>query len=72
MAAPDPQVVSKYLACTQIDTSTGECVASVWVDPPAILPELPLGFTLAMCTVIGLGWIAIAGNHVVQDAVRDN
>lgn len=56
MSAP---VVSKYLACTQFDTTTGECTASVWVDPPAVIPPLTAEQGFAIASAIGVVWVGV-------------
>ncbi len=52
-------VVSKYAACTQFDSATGECTTVVWVDPPAVIPPLSAsqgamlgGITLVVWTCV--------------------
>jgi hypothetical protein len=64
--------VQKYLACTQFDPDTGDCVASVWVDPPGFLPTLTPEYAVAFAAMIGVLWIAVAAFYPIQDAVRDN
>lgn len=53
----DP-VVTKYLACTQFEPSTGECTASVWVDPPAVIPPLTAEQGFVIASSIGVVWAA--------------
>lgn len=64
--------VQKYLACTSFDATTGDCVASVWVDPPGFLPILTPAEAVAFAGMIGILWICVAAFHPIQDAARDN
>ena len=36
-----PTTAVKYYAGTQFDDA-GQCVTAVWVDQPAVIPQLPL------------------------------
>ena len=64
--------VQKYLACTEFDSTTGECVASVWVDPPGVLPVLTPEEGAGFALLCGILWVCVAAFHPIQDAVRDN
>lgn len=65
-------VIEKYLACAEFDAVTGECISTVWVDAPGILPVLTPEYGFYFAGLIGLVWIAVAAFHPIQDAIRDN
>lgn len=72
LASIDPAIVQKYLACTQFDPDTGDCIASVWVDAPGVLPYLDPVTAAFFAGLVGALWIAVASFWPIQDAVRDN
>lgn len=70
--AANASVVAKYAACTQLDPSSGQCAAVVWVDPPAVIPPLTAQQGALLGGVCILVWGAVIAMVLIRKGARLN
>lgn len=66
---PNP-IATKYAACVEFNTDTGECASMVWVDPPAVIPPLTAAQGSALGSATVLVWVGVLAFVVIRKGVR--
>lgn len=68
--AANTSVVTKYAACTQFDSTTGQCATVVWVDPPAVIPPLSAEHGAVLGGVTIAIWTAVVALVLIRKGAR--
>lgn len=63
-------IATKYAACTEFNSDTGECAAMVWVDPPAVIPPLTAEQGAALGGATCLVWVGVMAMVVIRKGAR--
>lgn len=62
--------VTKYAACAEFDSSSGQCTTVVWVDPPTSIPPLTAEQGAALGGVTILVWVGVVVAVLVRKGAR--
>lgn len=63
-------VATKYAACAEFDSSSGQCTTVVWVDAPSPIPPLTAEQGAALGGATILVWVGVMAMVMVRKGAR--
>lgn len=62
--------ITKYAACIEFDSASGQCATVVWVDPPTNIPPLSASQGAALGGATLLVWVGVVAMVLIRKGAR--